>query len=495
MWNIFAKLFIKQAAKQAAKKTATRAAKKMALNYGIAKAVRGRSVAVGGPPSVASGGKTAAAVGGAAPAEAKRGVGGFIRDIAAEAAINKASSEAAGAMALLSFKELGTNIPSFFHSITVEVVGGPGADLRRCWYLALAACFGRYRRGLKGISGRTMSAQWDITGKSVSVTMSYTFSGLLENTFNLLTDKFSRSGIEMFHEGPDQLTIGAGWPTFFYTSRQAISSTYGGIRTGIGARLGSFITGNTGITRWPDWMLLDDGQGTAPGTPPPGTAGVVGANPTANYDLPPEYTVDPADSTSAQGVVWSITYAGFFTPSSATYPYVVNGRFDMKTYPPDVFREHPYGNTSAKGFTFAVRTNQPAQYHQWDLVNTGGKRAPRLDDDGRVITTGEKWDPLVQNPRPPVDGLIKGSLLAMIAQSLSSPGYLVGAPPSVGGRAPIGFKGLFVYPSGSTPDQVKNALNGILTRPLDLPPKTPGYGSMQDPNNKPDAVSAVENIR
>jgi len=424
-----------------------------------------------------------------APKAAKRTPGrveAFARDTAYTMAAQNAANIAADH---LSFKDISKNLPCFFHSITVEVVGGPGADLRRCWYLALAACFGRYRRGLKGISGRTMSAQWDITGKTCSITMSYTFGGYVDTVDAIvksgLLDADGRTGLSMLQEGPDQVTIGAGWPTFFYTTEQKSTSTSRGTFESI-----------------TDFFFLD-------------SIGVYSnakeARAERDLALPGEYiTTPPAEDIPSQP--WLLTYKAqfhlapdinkfyprdIFNPNFQLAPFeVFNHTTDIpgRTYIPDLFREFPYsvsGSTSA--FRFVLRTVTPQGFHQFDIVDT--IRTPRLVDDGRLITTGEKFDPIVQNARPPVDGLVKGSILAMVTQSLSSPGYLPQVPPSQGGQAPIGSKGHFVHRSGLKESLALAELKKLYGRAMELF-KTPPYsGTNLYPNNRPEQRPTAGDIR
>jgi hypothetical protein len=62
-------------------------------------------------------------------------------------------------------------------------VGGPNADLRRVWYLCVAAAFGRYRNrvGATGAVEYQIECAWDVTGKSTMVTLGYTLSGISGN--------------------------------------------------------------------------------------------------------------------------------------------------------------------------------------------------------------------------------------------------------------------------------------------------------------------------
>lgn len=82
--------------------------------------------------------------------------------------------------ALALATQANTNLPSFEHSISVSVVGGPKAKLERIWALALSTAFGRYRQaGQYGIQAASLRGTWDITGKAVKVDLQYANSGVL----------------------------------------------------------------------------------------------------------------------------------------------------------------------------------------------------------------------------------------------------------------------------------------------------------------------------
>jgi hypothetical protein len=106
------------------------------------------------------------------------------------------------------------------------------------------------------------------------------------------------------------------------------------------------------------------------------------------------------------------------------------------------------------------KSHAPFPLTGYKFVRRGGALGyiPVLPDEQRVITTGEKLDPRVQPPKPPVDGVSRGHLLTMVAASLASPGVLVEAPPNLlNNTQRLASQGLFVRDPGTvfaTPDDV-----------------------------------------
>lgn len=410
---------------------------------------------------------------------------------AAQYAAKKTVKKAAGAIASnihneqmqhLGLGDLSSYLSSTFHVITVEVTGGPAADLRRCWYLALATMFGRYRRGLKGVGGRTLSAQWDITDKKVSATMAYTFGGTADTLATAAGVKAEanspdslagRTGLSMFQEGPDQVTIGGGWPVFFYTTQQHRQTLPENKRL-----------------KW--WHFIPTPLG------PVGLHVAIGQYLLGTVVAPAVYIAPTAVDTAGS---WLITYADFFNQNMATFSSIVflptSGHTLVNAIPsvPDVFRDFPYLETGNR-YRFQIRTSAPAGQPQFKITITGGGTVPTLPDHGRLITTGEKLDPIVQNCRPPVDGLMKGNLLSMISQALASPGYLIPPPTVNGGAAPIGFRGRFIHQPGAKPLDEQISLSTLVTRR----PSNPGdigiySGLNEDPTNQPVLPNPTENVR
>lgn len=283
--------------------------------------------------------------------------------------------------------------PTTAHSITVQVAGGPNADLRRCWFLALAACFGRYRRGLNGVSARSLNAQWDVTGKTVAVTLAYTFgTNSIEKAQQVLSS--DDNGLRMFYTGPDQVTIGESWPSWMLTTASGKSAQQqrnlgGGVPRGGGV--------NTVQT----------------GTPQNITAATPGQ--LASYSS--LFLANTNNMLSPDAV----TLLKELRNGSTWRTVRISSGRDVLV---DVLRELPqkFGDSTFLPFRDWLKNRGP------NMFAFGGHVAPVLPDAGRVITTGEKRDPRVQPPRPAVDGVTRNHILNMVSAALSSPGVLPSLP-------------------------------------------------------------------
>ncbi len=321
-------------------------------------------------------------------------------------------------------------LPTFSYNVTVSAVGGPGCDLRRLWYLTLAAAFGRYHRSKAGkgpIWGKAINARWDITGKACSVTIAATFSGLE----NLLT---ANPGATLLAKGPDQLTIGGPWPSFLqdssrFTDVLNLVNIPKPLPNVTAFKGGIFRPGN-GVARHEE--RLGEGQ--------PSRA-------TRSYLLWPTPLPDLVINQNAierpvRMFPWNREPTGF-----------------PRAGDPNVFKEFAEGKFNQNGplvapyrcmypFDPAGIAIDPVEYSVYE------RRTP-LPDMGRVITTGEKNDIRVQPPRPAVDGLSRNHPLAMIAAALSAPGWLVEKPqPSA---VPLASAGLYASaPTESIPTFDKN---------------------------------------
>lgn len=280
-------------------------------------------------------------------------------------------------------------LSQFEAGITVRVVGGPDADIRRVWYLALSAAFGRYRNRVKDyVASCSIQGTWEVTAKACTVEIAYRTSSLnqwIDRTITRATENapavrdllnpvnlpdldtvrlmVAGGGVAVgippprvdprsspyafLHRGPEQLTVGGGWPS---------------------------------------WLLFG-----GPGS---------------------------ADSVSWRSPV----------PCRTTLPALAV-RTRVIRYP-DVFREFPvlkrafYPAAVVAGFIgtgVVTPANVPG-------VTATGRGMVALPDDGRVITTAEKNDPRVQAPRPSVDGATRGGMLGMVMQALQSPCYLPDIP-------------------------------------------------------------------
>lgn len=285
---------------------------------------------------------------------------------------------------------LSRNLPQFVHSIAVTVQGGPQADLRRTYYLALAAAFGRYRNGVRGSIGNSfLKSTTDVTGKAVGIEIGYTTSATWEGVRALgrITRLYnSDSALRVIEEGPSQVTIGGDWPAFLthtgpVTAPGSVQVVGGIIPTLVSAQ--NYIRG----MRSTPYAQIGPALPTQIGIPPiavPGCSGSAGPIPT---------TVASGDA------------------RIDALKELINGAGSNRLIPWGAVRTP--GNASAD-FATAV---SPI------------KGTVVLPDEGRIITTGEKNDPRIQSPRPALDGSTRSSLVSLVAQSLSSPCFLPESPP------------------------------------------------------------------
>jgi hypothetical protein len=317
----------------------------------------------------------------------------------------------------------GVVVPVMVHGISVSVVGGPHADLRRCWYLALAAAFGRYRRSpSKAAFSLQMKAQWDITGKAVGVTLVYgtnVDAGAVVGGASFVTSSpiakgvgslfgagaagaqaaLSASGFaELIQRGPDQFTEGRTWPDQFLTPLQLVAKAGGGNA--------QYPTGTAGETY-------------------------------AVVSLPASHP----------------RYRAFTGPNETedVFREVAGGADDPSVAAPVL----PYGRVSENA-------SSPANAS----TSLTTERPPLLPDVGRVITTGAKLDPRVQPPRPPVDGLSRGSLVQLVTAALGEAGRWPKHPSPFG--AVLGSTGIKVdgsgpaVPSAAAVGQAAESPDGLL---------------------------------
>lgn len=280
-------------------------------------------------------------------------------------------------------------IPGFQHGIQVVVTGGPQSNIRRIWYLAVSACFGRLRnRVLTALTPMTMEAVWDISNKAVSIEVVYCTNALMavERAIdpglnlgpNTLNDPQS-CAVAMLLRGPEQLTVGGRWSSAFDPP--------------------------------PASMTLGTGFGSAPFLLP---------------GLQPEWiarittTVCPQHEEGEQVTI---------------FPLGVVDR-EVKV-PINILHELPDGNAIQRSahvlnvafYPFRVVTAHNATKHGMTALVLSSNRYPSLPDQGRVITTAEKLDVRVQPPKPPYDGSSRTGLLALVAQAIQQPCYLPTSPP------------------------------------------------------------------
>lgn len=308
------------------------------------------------------------------------------------------------------------NLPSFAHTISVAVRGGPEADLRRIWYLCLSAAFGRYRNRALSVQQVQLEATWDITGKACSVTIGYSTSGLVDQVSRLASNTLAlptvATGIGLIQRGPDQVTVGGNWPAFMFTHTQRtnVSQTATNISM-IGGLLLNPVAAIPLLVTVPRLLRLQD----------------------TSFQI----------NTDTAGSDW--TYQQGSCSSRAPLPLqIFGGSGGLR---PDVFRELPRIRMLDTLLPWRrVLPNGQNTTVSFGSVQSFTGKIPVLPDDGRLITTGEKLDPRAQNPRPQLDGIGRSSAIQLVTQALQSPCFLVAPPPCA--VAPLGSPGIRLYPAG-----------------------------------------------
>lgn len=322
---------------------------------------------------------------------------------------------ATGMMGKLYAKVSGL-MPAFSHAISVSIRGGPEADLRRIWYLCLAAAFGRYRNRVLGVQQVHLDATWDITGKACSVTIGYVNNGFIDRLSEFTSESkvfpIEGSALGFLQRGPDQVTIGGNWPDFALTLTQQSFSVFG-----VRVRGGALAAGRAFV----------------------GTAAEIAKL------LKLQSDVSRINTNPLAGDNWAVVIG-----TCGTAPLLLQVFAGSGSQQPDVFRELPRIN----GALTYLPWRRVWPNGQLGLIGLGSTQslriAPNLPDDGRLITTGEKLDPRVQHPRPQIDGVGRSSTMALVSQALNQPCFIAAAPPCP--VIPLGSPGLRVYPAGQGDD-------------------------------------------
>lgn len=308
-------------------------------------------------------------------------------------------------------------LPQWVHGIQVAVVGGPKSHIKRLWYLALSAAFGRFRdRVLTAVHTLNIKAQWDITNKSVSVELVYEDTGWgVASTYAPFAAQAplnapSSTGLARLVRGPEQLTVGGSWPNDL-----------------VGANL--FTVAQVATPTWTAAAPCPLAQRNLTASVLPYTT--IGGR--RNIGTGQAFTGTPATAVTVdvtQEYPWNngIDSAGFFLASNYGWfgiGSLAGGRQPWPILAPD-------------GINNACRV----------ILLGQGAALPTLPDDGRVITTVEQNDPDCQPPRPIIDGQTRSGLLSLVAQTLSYPCYLPTTPPCT--LTPAASAGTYVYPPGAS---------------------------------------------
>lgn len=309
----------------------------------------------------------------------------------------------------------GKFLPGFDGAITVGVAGGPEADMRRIWYLACAAVFGRYRNvPVTQFQQVEFASSWDLSMKTVTVTLSYKSNPMASLIAEVavptliatvaggglgsklmavagaaisveLVAKYLAPGSAAdgspakdawayLHRGPEQLTIGDTWP---------IWASRGGSPNNAAA---------TGVANW-----------TMNSVPP---------------QTVQKFAVLPVQWRNTANVV-------------REFPYMTG----------DIATGYPYGfcapAATKPGFSSDGSSGRAGVA---DMTNGA---VPALPDAGRIIMSVDKRDIRVQPPQPPLDGSTRGSIVELVVQALHAPCYLPKAPANQG--AVTAGAGLYAY--------------------------------------------------
>ena len=312
---------------------------------------------------------------------------------------------------------LDATLPTFQHSIKVAVTGGPKSQIRRLWYLCLSAAFGRYRnRVALALCPLDFSAHWDITGKSVSVEILY-HTNTISNSASLSTvltggplNAPSTNIYAKLAYGPEQLTVGGSWPLFLTPFGAAGGGPMGTYVTPSGIPTGFSATAQCPLATTPVTTQISYTN--------------VGTDRDTGYGVP------------GGGVAFNGPIANVLVEVGRG-PGIITGPFPMV-----FFGSYPWlGSGPLFGPAFAPLDTGDR------VTLTGLTTLPTLPDDGRVITTCEPNDPLTQPPRPIVDGQLRSSLMALVAQALGNPCFLPSSVPCT--LTPTVSAGEYVYPPGS----------------------------------------------
>jgi len=121
------------------------------------------------------------------------------------------------------------NAPEWQHQISVAVRGGPKADMKRIWRLALSTAFGRYRAAVPTYQAQQIESTWDITDKTVGVKIAYAVSGAIAN---VAVGQGSKA-LEYLYNGPSQETVGGSWPDWLRTPGNVAGIGAGGLVQGL----------------------------------------------------------------------------------------------------------------------------------------------------------------------------------------------------------------------------------------------------------------------
>lgn len=298
-----------------------------------------------------------------------------------------------------------TFLPGFRGTIQVVVVGGPEADMRRCWYLACAAAFGRFRNcPSAAFQQMEVASTWDISNKAVTIELSYKTNALSDT----IADNI----------GP-VIAIAAGFTPLGLVAKGAMM--LGGVA--IGEALKAKISAAGSPSGAQDaWTYLHRG-------PEQITVG-------ENWPL---WARGPRQQTGADGAgsgqsVWTVSRVLPVTGARvAVSPLGWRSTLAaMREFPVmqgELVTRYPFScqTTTADTSGLLITGNENTTL----FADVTGGATPTLPDAGRIITTVEKRINRITPPLPPLDGWSRGSLVELVAQALEQPCVWPTAPTGI----------------------------------------------------------------
>lgn len=321
-------------------------------------------------------------------------------------------------------------LPGYEHNIAVKVVGGPTADIRRVWYLACSAAFGRYRDRVR-TTLNTISFQgtWDVTGKICTVELSYDINATLE-LFGVVIPRATTSVASWLKETIVDSTPGA------YIARAVIGGA--APRAAAVTATGPADSGKDAlgrIHRGPEQLTIG---GTWPAFLRKSEPGLMAA---------PLWRMD-------------VECPGSAARARIRFTRVV----PLTAGADDSLREFPVGNGSGATL-YPYQVSLPADkigVLARPFADVATNATPTLPDHGRVLTTGEKLDRGVQPPKPALDGQTRSNVLALFSQCLQYPCFLPSSPPCEDSHA--GNAGLSLFTPGTPEETYFDLLGGSGTK-------------------------------
>lgn len=371
-------------------------------------------------------------------------------------------------------------LPGLVATFSVEVAGCPDSDIRRLWYLCVSACVGRMNASSIGETGlaRDFVIQWDITGKKVTMIGIVSRTGLMNALIESSDDdgggNADITGIEtIVQEGPVQLTVGAGLPAIFKNAHQRaqklVANQNRAAVTVVGGRLVTkektareVVPSSAKSFGWSPVVVyrstvyaLSDRNGNYASYLPAVYSPPLRASPNHFREVPIR---------TPKGVL-IIPFRSFspevhvrFVSGVTRLRSAKEGAVQLATNSVVAALGDKNSNDAGRplidrldGSSIVGFLNTTSALLKTYYINNRNN-TPVMPDDGRIITTPERRDPVVQPPKPIVDGISRNDVLRMISAFLASPGELVKTPTTAGiDDVNVFSDGRFIYPPGDSP--------------------------------------------